>query len=161
MNTIIVKASPYDPLKDKFSIVPVGLDTTDYHLITSVSTEGEFSITTTNPDLLTLDDWNRVINFPAYQLDLSVRMLVLFFVYPNLFHFSITQREQPGVCPLYVDGGYPKTFTVQVIDRYNRQSNLISRALNVRKCEILVYIFIISLLILFVQLPWFTRIRSQ
>jgi hypothetical protein len=26
-----------------------------------------------------------------------------------------------------------------VIDRYNRQSNLISRALNVRKCEILVY----------------------
>jgi hypothetical protein len=79
MSTIIVKASPYDPLKDKFSIVPVGLDTTDYHLITSVSTEGEFSITTANPDLLTLDDWNRIINFPAYQLDLSVRQLFLYF----------------------------------------------------------------------------------
>jgi hypothetical protein len=34
-----------------------------------------------------------------------------------------------------VNGGYPRTFTIQVVDRYNRQSNLISRSLNVRKGE--------------------------
>jgi hypothetical protein len=78
MSKILVKINPYDPLKDKFSVVPVGLDSFDYHLITSVNDEGEFSITTADPELLTLDDWNRVINFPAYQLDLSVRKTLSF-----------------------------------------------------------------------------------
>ena len=73
-----MRITPYDPIHDKLSVV--GDNNHDYNLLTSLDASGSFSITTQRPELLTLDDWNWIINFPAYKLDLDVRNISPFFL---------------------------------------------------------------------------------
>lgn len=75
MSKIVVQISPYDPVHDQMTVLG---DNYAYNLLTSMTSDGTFTITTHRIDYMTLDDWNRIINFPAYQLNLNVTLSFLF-----------------------------------------------------------------------------------
>lgn len=47
----------------------------------------------------------------------------------------VVQFLSPKACYKFTDGQYPRTLYMQIIDRYGRQSNIISRNLVVETCE--------------------------
>jgi len=67
---------------------------------------------------LTKDDWGTILSYPTYKL--------------NINNFN------PRSCSAFTKGRYTPTITMQMIDRYGRPSNAVSRKLNV-KTAVLVY----------------------
>jgi hypothetical protein len=82
LSRILIRITPYDAVHDKLSLV--GNNNYDYNLLTSMDARGTYTIMTHRPELFNLDDWNRIINFPAYKLDLDVRIF-FFLILPILF----------------------------------------------------------------------------
>jgi hypothetical protein len=60
-------------------------------------------------------DWNKLLSYLAYKLDLPINM--------------------PHACPLFTNDQYQRTFSVYVIDRYGRYSNAVTRRLKVITCK--------------------------
>lgn len=50
---------------------------------------------------------------------------------------STTQFLSPRACYRYTDGLYTPTINMQVIDRYGRKSNIVSKKLVVSTCKLL------------------------
>jgi len=66
---------------------------------------------------LTKDDWDNVLNFPTYKLQIN--------------------NNNPRACARYTKGLYPRTFSLQMIDRYGRLSNVVTRELIVKTAIIM------------------------
>lgn len=82
MSKLTITITPYDPTIDQFSLFP---NAQSQNLLSSISSNGVFTLSTFQPSDLTLADWNHILNLPLYQMNLQVgRLNPAFF-----FKFSV------------------------------------------------------------------------
>ena len=81
LSKILYWINPYDPNRDKLSIIRNGYGK---NLVTNISSSGVMEITLPG-DPVSVFDWDKVINMPAYRLNVDVKILNFF----NTFLFSI------------------------------------------------------------------------
>lgn len=87
-----------------------------YQVVASMDElNGQLIIVNPGTQLMNLTDWDSVINFPAYRLNID--------------------DPRPFSCVNYIHDRYPRTFTMYVVDRYGRQSNTITRKMDVQTGE--------------------------
>jgi len=111
-----VSVTPYTRGQDQLSLIR-----NDY----KNNIKGNFSVETGVLQMiheggadLTKDDWDDILNLPAYKLNID--------------------NYNPRSCSRFTKGKYSVTINMQMIDRYGRPSNIVSRKLVV-KTAVLVY----------------------
>jgi len=111
-----VTVTPYIQGQDILSVLE---NDNDRYIKANFSAEsGALTFTNVGGLDLTKDDWDRVLNFPTYQL------------YINNF--------SPRSCSSFTHGRYTRKFTIQMVDRYGRRSNVVTRNMKV-KTAVLMY----------------------
>jgi len=107
--------TPYNAFRDKLSMR--GNDY-DKDIVANVSDKGVMSINYVGTAAFGKHDWDKVINMPAYKLAI--------------------EDLRPHSCWDFVDGKYLRTVHLQVIDRYGRASNIVTRKVLI-KTSVLMY----------------------
>lgn len=145
--------TPYTPGTDQLSVLR-----NDYERRISANfsaATGVLELVQKGGAQLTKNDWNEVLNYPTYRLFInvsSILSLFLLFWYISsfvgyfLFLAKLTlnclvlrlpaclllQFLSPRACYKFTDGQYRRTFHLQIVDRYGRQSNIVTRNLVVQ-----------------------------
>ena len=106
----VIKINPYDPATDQLSMLGNGKT---YQVVASMDeANGQLIIVNPGTQVMNLSEWDSVINFPAYRLNID--------------------DPRPFSCANYIRGRYPRTFSMHVVDRFGRHSNTITRKLDVQ-----------------------------
>lgn len=70
LNKAVLQISPFDPALDELSMID---NDYNFNIVGRFdSSAGTLTITNPGTPALTADDWDRVINFPAYRLNIDV-----------------------------------------------------------------------------------------
>ena len=118
ISKVVLRIKPYNPVYDNLGLlsdamaseyVPLGIEAT--------YKGGEMKVVAPTPSLLAAEfkEWNKVLSYLAYRLYMPVNM--------------------PHACPLFTDFKYKRTFSLYVVDRYGRYSNVVKRNLKVITCK--------------------------
>lgn len=114
---LVVTIRPYSAVADQLALQSDGRR---WNVKTQLTAFGssELRMEITNPTSVPfgISEWNSLMSFPAYRLN--------------------TDSFLPHSCPKFIDGQYPRTFSMWVVDYHGRVSNVIKRALDVRTAVI-------------------------
>lgn len=116
---MVVWMTPFNKKKDR--LVLLGQSDYNHSLMfinSSVSDYGVMEITSPLGHDLNATVWDGILNLPAYKLDIV--------------------NIRPYICTDFANGAYPRNIHMKVLDRYERESNTVTRKL-VIKTAALVY----------------------
>lgn len=133
ISKVVLKIRPYDKRWDALGLlsdadareyVPLPVKSKNYRQ-GWLEVIAPVSLNTGKPEFT---EWNKLLSYLAYKLDLPINM--------------------PHACPLFTNDQYRRTFSVYVVDRYGRYSNVVTRRLKVITCKFSITISFTSCVLL-------------
>ncbi len=127
ISKVVLKIQPYNKNWDMMGLLSDAMAREYIPLAVKAQNKGgvlEIVAPTSKPESQ-FTEWNKLLSYLAYKLDLPINM--------------------PHACPLFTDFKYKRTFSLYLVDRYGRYSNVVQRKLKIITCKLdFIYVFTCS-----------------